>query len=104
LWHENNTTKIPISILSDEISIKINKLFDSIKESNLWTNKAFVNKVMAEALPFPLIEKLGLETILKRVPENYLMAIFSAHLASKYVYTYGRNATEFEFFEFMSNY
>jgi len=104
LWNENSSSKIPISILSDEISNKINKLFDSIKESSLWNNKTFVNRVMLEALPNPLIELLGLETILKRVPENYLKAIFGAHLASKYVYTYGSNATEFEFYEFMNNY
>jgi len=59
---------------------------------------------MREALPKPLLEKLGLEIILKRFPDNYLAAIFSCYLASNYVYKFGLDASEFDFFEFMQKY
>lgn len=104
IWNENQKTGISRSKLSDLISNKINSLNDKIRASDLWQNKPIVNVVMKEALPKPLLEKLGLETIMKRVPDNYLAAIFSCYLASNYVYKFGLEATEFDFFEFMQNY
>lgn len=104
IWNEHERTGIPRSKLSDIISNKINSLNDKIRSSDLWQNKAIVNVVMKEALPKPLLEKLGLETIMKRVPDNYLGAIFSCYLASNYVYKFGLEATEFDFFEFMQKY
>src|SRR5690606_27367852 len=100
IWNEHLRTGIPRAQLTDEISAKINKLHDSIKDSSLWNDKTFVNRVMQEALPKLLVDKLGLETIMKRVPESYLRAIFGAHLASTYVYKYGMDASEFHFYEF----
>eukprot|EP01080_Neovahlkampfia_damariscottae_P010211 gene10211-2631_t len=103
IWNENMRTGIHRSKLSDLISNKINDLNDRIKDSSLWNNKELVHTVMATALPNTLINQLGLDTILQRVPDNYLRAIFSCHLASHYVYKFGLDATEFEFFEFMEN-
>jgi hypothetical protein len=40
----------------------------------------------------------------QRVPEVYTKAIFSAYLASRYVYKHGIAANEFAFFEFMQPY
>ena len=51
-----------------------------------------------------LIDQLGFETVIERVPENYLKSIFGAYLASRYVYQYGLSSTDFGFFEFMSDY
>jgi glutamate dehydrogenase len=104
LWREHQKTGKNVSLLSDEVSYKINSLNDSITASSLWENKEFVTKVMNEALPPPLIKLLGLEKIMERVPENYLRAIFGAHLACNYIYSYGLLATEFEFYEFMNKY
>jgi glutamate dehydrogenase len=103
IWDEHERTGIPRSKLSDLISNKINELNDRIKDSNLWENKKLVKTVMKTALPQSLLAKLGLEAILQRVPDNYLRAIFSCHLASHYVYKFGLDATEFNFFEFMEN-
>ncbi|KAJ2823181.1 NAD-dependent glutamate dehydrogenase, partial [Coemansia erecta] len=48
--------------------------------------------------------EIGLDTILARVPLNYLKAIFGAYLASHFVYEYGTSPSQFAFFEFMSRY
>ncbi|KAJ2326463.1 NAD-dependent glutamate dehydrogenase, partial [Coemansia sp. RSA 2681] len=47
---------------------------------------------------------IGLETILARVPLNYLKAIFGAYLASHFVYEYGANPGQFAFFQYMARY
>lgn len=37
-----------------------------------------------------------------QVPENYLRAIFGSYLASRFVYEYGNQPSQFSFFDFMS--
>jgi len=37
-----------------------------------------------------------------QVPDNYIRAIFGSYLASRFVYTYGVNASQFAFFDFMN--
>ena len=37
-----------------------------------------------------------------QVPENYIRAIFGSYLASRFVYSYGINASQFAFFDFMN--
>lgn len=78
--------------------------------------------ILLEAIPKTLTDLLGLETILRRVPEVkkiarifpfffptrhkhplqvYMRSVFACYLASRYVYTMGAIANEFGFFEFM---
>jgi len=46
----------------------------------------------------------GVEHMWSRVPENYLRAIFGAYLGSRYVYKYGMETREFDFFDFVQPY
>ncbi|CCX34060.1 Similar to NAD-specific glutamate dehydrogenase; acc. no. P00365 [Pyronema omphalodes CBS 100304] len=102
LWREAEKTGKPRSILSDELSVAITNLDEELQQTDLWNNVALRTSVLNEALPDKLIERIGLETILGRVPENYLKAIFGSYLASRFVYEYGSNPTQFSFFDFMS--
>jgi len=104
IWNEMQANKSKSSILTDQLSDKINSLNDYIQESSMWKKESIRRKVLQEALPKALLNKLGLETILQRVPEGYIRAIFGAHLASRYIYQYGLNPNEFKFFEFASKY
>lgn len=104
IWKEHELTKTPRHVLTDKVSDKINSLNDMIQESVLWHNVTLRHRVLDEAIPRTLIDLLGLDTILKRVPENYVRAIFGAYLASRYVYKHGLSANEFAFFEFMQHY
>lgn len=104
LWRENQKSGVPRSVLTEKVSDKINYFNDIIQGSTLWENESLRYKVMSEALPKTLIDQLGLENILARVPENYMRAIFGAYLASRYVYQAGISAPEFAFFEFMQPY
>lgn len=104
IWNEHQKTKTPRCVLSDELSKKINDLNDQIQTSPLWDNEKLRNKILSEACPKTLLDFVGLPTILKRVPETYLRAIFGASLASKFVYECGIHSPEFAFFTFVQKY
>ena len=57
---------------------------------------------LEEALPDTLLEQLGLDTILERVPVAYLKAIFGSYLASRFIYLHGIGSSQFAFFDFMN--
>lgn len=104
LWKLKDETKKPLADLSDELSVAINKLGDELSSSKeLWEDAEFRNIVLEDALPGLLLKEIGLETILKRVPEAYLRAIFATKLASEFVYTRGIDANPAKFLEFVSS-
>ncbi|MFW6160850.1 MAG: NAD-glutamate dehydrogenase domain-containing protein, partial [Acidobacteriota bacterium] len=104
IWRENQKNNIPRSILSDLISEKINAVTDAIYQSDLDRNKELFNNVIKCCCPMILVEEIGLEKILQRVPDSYLKAIFASRLASRYIYTYGLEANEINFFNFLQEY
>jgi glutamate dehydrogenase len=104
IWKEHEKTKTPRYLLTDQVSDKINSLNAFVQSSSLWDSIELRNIVLAAALPKKLIEVIGIENIMKRVPDSYLQAIFGAHLASRYVYKHGLDANEMAFFEFMQPY
>ncbi|KAL7267904.1 NAD-dependent glutamate dehydrogenase [Rhizina undulata] len=102
IWRENEQTGKPRSIISDELSLAITSLDEELQKTELWNNVALRTSVLKDALPKLLLDKIGLDVILKRVPDNYLRAIFGSYLASRFVYKYGSNPSQFAFFDFMS--
>ncbi len=104
IWLENQRKKIYRSVLTDIISNKINSIGDSIYISDLPSNKDLFRSVIEYYCPPILVQKVGIEKIMKRVPESYLKAIFASRLASQYVYKFGLDADEIDFFNFIKNY
>eukprot|EP00004_Rigifila_ramosa_P011933 TRINITY_DN255_c0_g1_i1.p1 TRINITY_DN255_c0_g1~~TRINITY_DN255_c0_g1_i1.p1 ORF type:complete len:1315 (+),score=323.10 TRINITY_DN255_c0_g1_i1:52-3996(+) len=105
LWKEKQASGTPYHLLTDALSDKINTLNIAIGRSQLWSDSRLRTKVLSEAIPEMLIKQgKGLDTLLTRIPENYTKAIFSAYLASRYVYRYGLRADEFAFYEFMEGF
>ncbi|EEP76082.1 NAD-specific glutamate dehydrogenase [Uncinocarpus reesii 1704] len=102
IWREHEQTGIPRSILSDTLSVAITKLDEELQKSELWENLRLRKAVLGDALPKLLQEKIGLEVMLERVPDNYLRSIFGSYLASRFVYQYGSTPGQFAFFDFMS--
>lgn len=101
IWREHAATGELRSILSDKLSIAITKMDEELQNSGLWDNVSFRRSVLTDALPNLLLRKIGLDTLLERVPDNYLRAIFGSFLASRFIYEYGINASQVEFFSFM---
>lgn len=105
LWKLKAETGTPFTILSDKLSVAINKLGDELANSKeLWNDDIeFRNAVLLDSLPPLLLEKVGIENVLSRVPEAYLKAIFATHLASKFVYSRGIDSNPAKFLEFISS-
>lgn len=99
LWREAEETGKSRSILSDELSLAITKLDEELQQTQLWNNIALRTSVLKDALPNTLLEKIGLDDILTRVPINYLRSIFGSYLASRFVYAHGSNPSQFAFFD-----
>lgn len=104
IWKESAQKNIPRSTLSDLISEKINQVKDAIYSSELFNDEDLFQKVIKCCCPDVLIQQIGFEKILERVPISYLKAIFASRLASRYVYRYGLDANEIDFFEFIKEY
>ncbi|KAA8649996.1 hypothetical protein EYZ11_011301 [Aspergillus tanneri] len=102
IWREHMQTGVLRSVLSDRLSVAITKLDEELQETELWDNLELRRSVLGDALPKLLLDKIGLETILGRVPESYLRAIFGSYLASRFVYEYGSGPSQFSFFDFMT--
>lgn len=102
IWREHQETGAPRSLLSDKLSQAITTLDEELQHSELWDNEQIRRSVLADALPNLLIEKIGLDTIISRVPDPYLRAIFGSYLASRFVYEYGSSPSQFAFYDFMS--
>lgn len=105
LWNLKAATGEPITELSDKLSHSINKLADELSSSKeMWNDDtAFRNAVLVDALPPLLLDVIGIEQILERVPETYLRALFATSLASKFVYTRGIDSNPARFLEFISS-
>jgi glutamate dehydrogenase len=99
IWREHEKTGVPRSVLSDKLSVAITELDEKLQKSDLWTNEKIRYGILRDALPKLLLDKIGLPTIVQRVPENYLRSIFGSYLASRFVYEFGAEPSQFAFFD-----
>jgi glutamate dehydrogenase len=102
LWREKEATGLPLTALSNRLSAAINNLTDELSASSLWEDVALRRLILAEALPKLLQDSVGLDTLLTRVPEPYLRAMFSSHIASSFVYECGfSSSSQMHFYTYM---
>jgi glutamate dehydrogenase (NAD) (EC 1.4.1.2) len=104
IWKENARKGIPRAVLTDLISEKINQIKDAIRESDLIKDKTLLKKVIEIGVPKSLVELVGINRILTRVPENYLRALFASRLAGRYVYSHGLESNEVDFYHFLEEF
>jgi len=102
LWEEHDKKGIPFTVLTNTVSKKINDITDSIFNSDLSKNRDLMKKIINDYTPKPLLDLVGIENIVKRVPKNYLSAIVSTNLAANFVYNYGLDANEVDFYNYLS--
>jgi glutamate dehydrogenase len=88
---------------TDSLSAAINNLNDTVGASDLYEDAALRSKILASHIPKCMIEKVGMEQILDRVPENYLKAIFSMRIAAQFIYEYGDVDSPYYFYKFMED-
>eukprot|EP00928_Gymnodinium_smaydae_P093717 TRINITY_DN7801_c0_g2_i1.p1 TRINITY_DN7801_c0_g2~~TRINITY_DN7801_c0_g2_i1.p1 ORF type:complete len:1171 (-),score=228.98 TRINITY_DN7801_c0_g2_i1:404-3916(-) len=90
------------------LSLKINQMSDSIQANFVASmseqeKDQLTRRVLAQAVPPLMVERLGIDGILSSVPQNYIGAIVGCWLASRFVYQHGIEASEVSFFFFLRN-
>lgn len=90
----------PRTLISDELSSKLNNLQAELEASDLFDHEPSRKGVMKRAMPKTLVDKAGLDVLLKRLPEPYQRALFSSWVASHFIYKYGVNGSSVDFFHF----
>jgi glutamate dehydrogenase len=104
IWREHERTGMPRCDLTDALSDRINRLDNEIQASTLVDHPGLQHQVLLETCPRALLELVGLDTIARRLPQAYLHALIGSHLASRYIYRHGLEASELRFLEFISPY
>jgi len=101
-----NKHGIPKVEASRRMSIQINRVKDSFEQHHASMSETerdcLTRSVLRKgAVPPVMLERLGLEGVLRNVPANYVLSMVSAWIASRYVYRYGLDASEVSFFLFL---
>ncbi|OBZ71447.1 NAD-specific glutamate dehydrogenase [Grifola frondosa] len=109
----------PRTLISDELSITLNDLQEELENSDLFDYEPSRRGVMKHAIPKTLVDQVGLDTLLQRLPESYQRALFSSWVAAHFVcltatltklivlisrtvqiYKYGVHGSSVDFFHF----
>lgn len=91
------------TIISDELSSTLNNLQAELESSDLFEDVPSREGVLRRAIPKTLVDKIGLQTLLQRLPEPYQRALFSSWVSSHFVshlfpaYTSGTNASDWDY-------
>jgi glutamate dehydrogenase len=122
IWREHARLQgsKPRTTISDELSSTLNQLQAELEASDLFADVPSRRGVIRRAIPKTLVDQVGLDTLLERLPEPYQLALFSSWVASHFVclsyssspfgvadyflepkvYKYGVNSSSVDFFHF----
>ncbi|KAG2758008.1 NAD-specific glutamate dehydrogenase [Suillus brevipes Sb2] len=102
IWREHARLQgaKPRTQISDELSMRLNNLQAELELSDLFDDVPSRRGVMKRAIPTTLVDQVGLDALLERLPETYQRALFSSWVASHYIYKYGVNSSSVDFFHF----
>ncbi|KAG2354643.1 NADH-dependent glutamate dehydrogenase [Suillus spraguei] len=102
IWREHARLQgaKPRTQISDELSTRLNNLQAELEFSDLFDDVPSRRGVMRRAIPATLVDQVGLDALLERLPETYQRALFSSWVASHYIYKYGVNSSSVDFFHF----
>lgn len=107
IWKCNSGLGLSKVQATKMISGKINHLQDGImaqcSRMTASDRDQLIRFVLQRAVPPVMVQHLGVEGILQRVPSNYVEAIVGAWVASRFVYSQGVDASEVSFFFFLQS-
>jgi glutamate dehydrogenase len=102
LWNEHERTGEPFTLLTNEVSRRINDLTDAVAGSDLPDSDGIRRKIVAAYTPECLLELVGVDGMIERLPDNYLRSIVATKIATSFVYDCGLDADEVVFFNYVS--
>ncbi|KAG8789909.1 NAD-dependent glutamate dehydrogenase [Serendipita sp. 401] len=102
IWKEHSRpgSSKPRTIISDELSSTLNNLQAELESSDLFNDVASRRGVLNRAIPQTLVKQVGLDVLMKRLPEPYQRALFSSWVAAHFIYKYGVGGSNVDFFNF----
>ncbi|KAI9573508.1 NADH-dependent glutamate dehydrogenase [Boletus coccyginus] len=102
IWREHARLQgaKPRTQISDELSSSLNNLQAELESSDLFDDLSSRKGVISRAIPKTLVDRVGLDTLLQRLPEPYQRALFSSWVASHFIYKYGVIGSSVDFFHF----
>lgn len=71
--------------ISDELSITLNNLQTELESSDLFDDVPSQRSVLTRAIPQTLVDKIGLDTLIERLPKPHQCALFSSWVSSQFV-------------------
>ena len=71
--------------ISDDLSSTLNNLQAELESSDLFADRPSREGVLRRAMPKTLVDKIGLQTLMERLPEPYQRALFSSWVSSHFV-------------------
>lgn len=102
IWKEHAKNKKPFTLLSDGLSKALTRLQADMEASNLYDDAVLRKATMTKALPKVLLAEVGLDNILKRLPEVYARSMFASYIASRFIYRYGTDPSNVDFYHFIA--
>lgn len=87
IWREHARLQgsKPRTQISDELSSSLNNLQAELESSDLFDDLPSRKGVIRRAIPKTLVDQIGLDALLERLPEPYQRALFSSWVASHFV-------------------
>ncbi|KAJ7429933.1 NAD+ dependent glutamate dehydrogenase [Mycena galericulata] len=85
----------PRTTISDELSPTLDNL-----QAEFECSHVFEDVPSHEGVIRMLVDKIGLPTLLERLPEPYQRALFLSWVTSHFIYKYGMNGSSVDFFHF----
>ena len=104
MWEEHQKDKRPLSVISDDIGRQLIDLQNELENSELWHyDEASRKKVLSLGMPKPLVDHVGLDKLIDRLPEQYAKSIFSSYVASRFLYSFGVRGSKVNFLQFFTS-
>ena len=105
IWRESLARKLSKNEVTKKIAQRIITLADFMVASWAPDGKdkdLFVN-ALRRAVPQVMLERCGVEGVVRNVPTRYLHKFAANWIASQFVYLHGTDSSEFSFFLFLRN-
>jgi glutamate dehydrogenase len=92
LWKTHRETGRPFSVLAEEVSARINQITDEVAASSLVDDPAMRRAALRLQAPAMLVDAVGAQTMIERLPPAYQRALVATAVASTFVYRFGLSA------------
>ena len=105
IWRESLAKKLSKNEVTKKIAQRIITLADFMSAS--WTpegnDKDLFLNALRRAVPQVMIERCGVDGVVRNVPTRFLHKFAANWIASQFVYLHGTDSSEFSFFMFLRN-